>query len=262
MSADSPENTPWSQRRWVASILVLFVIHLGAFHFLSPKTSSPARVGSSQLTVRWLTEPAHAKRVLDTLLLDDPTLMAMASPRGFSGAAWLRPQPALFQATQWADAERSLSQPIGALGDGFRKSAELKPTVIEPLRQPTSVVGNLTERTALRTNSQLLVEGPLRERAAGRLPKLGSRPVADVLADTRVQVLVSAEGMVVSPRLASATAARNPAQWAADQDALKVARTLRFAPLPKAGSQGPGTLVEGTLVFRWHSVPPPPVTEK
>ncbi|MFM8471361.1 MAG: hypothetical protein ACKODH_15610, partial [Limisphaerales bacterium] len=39
--------------------------------------------------VRWLTSPDLTRKTLDARLLNDPTLLAMASPRGFSGAAWL-----------------------------------------------------------------------------------------------------------------------------------------------------------------------------
>jgi hypothetical protein len=102
-----------------------------------------------------------------------------------------------------------------------------------------------------------LVEGELSRRPLVKQPALRSWLHTDLLADTRVQVIVSAEGLVFSPRLAGATAARNPVQRAADQHAIELARTLRFTPLPRAGSQGPGALTEGELVFQWHTMEAP-----
>jgi hypothetical protein len=40
---------------------------------------------------------------------------------------------------------------------------------------------------------------------------------------------------------------------AADQRALELARTARFAPAPR--------LTIGQLIFTWHTVPPPPAGE-
>lgn len=260
MNGDSPESAPWSRRRWAVVVLVVFSLHFAAFHLLSPRAGSVAQPAESGLKVRWLSNPELARRTLDMLLLDDPTLLAMASPRGFSGAAWLRPQPQDFRTSEWTDTERSLAQPTQSLGGAFRLVASAGPqTVFNPARKPVAVAasGVGLAPVELREASRLLVQGEASRRSLVKAPALRSWPHTDVLGDTRVQVLVSDEGLVFSPRLAGATAARNPVQRAADLHALDVARTLRFAPVPKAASQGPGALVEGTLIFQWHTVEPP-----
>lgn len=259
MNGDVPEAAPWSRRRWVAVVLAVVALQFALLHLLSPQVTAPERPAEARLKVCWLANPALARRTLDTLLLDDPTLLAMASPRGFSGAAWLRPQPQEFRVSEWTDAERSLAQPTQSLGGAFRlvAPAASKP-VFDPARKPAvTAPGVAIAPPVLRDASRLLVQGDISRRALVKVPGLRSWSHTDLLTDTRVQVIVSAEGLVFSPRLAGATVARNPVQREADQHALDVARTLRFAPLPKAGSQGPGTLVEGTLVFQWHTVEPP-----
>jgi hypothetical protein len=80
---------------------------------------------------------------------------------------------------------------------------------------------------------------------------LPSWPYADVIAPSCVQVLVNAAGEVVSTTLLpldnrSEAASRYDA---ADQRALDLARTARFAPAPR--------LTIGRLIFNWHTVPPP-----
>lgn len=260
MNGDAPEAAPWSRRRWGAVVLAVVALQFAALHLLAPGVAAPERPAEAGLKVRWLANPALAKRTLDMLLLDDPTLLAMASPRGFSGAAWLRPPPQEFRVSEWTDAERSLAQPTQSLGGAFRLVAPAaSQPVFDPARKPAVAAPGLAiAPPVLRDVSRLLVQGEISRRPLVKPPALRSWPHTDVLGDTRVHVFVSDEGLVFSPRLAGATVARNPVQLEADRHALDVARTLRFAPLPKAGSQGPGTLVEGTLVFQWHTVEPPP----
>jgi len=93
---------------------------------------------------------------------------------------------------------------------------------------------------------------------------LQSWPYADIISPSVVQVLVDAAGNVVSAVLLpsenslEATASRDAD---ADQCAVELARTARFAPLwPGAGSveSSPSIrLAVGRFIFNWQSVPPP-----
>jgi len=69
---------------------------------------------------------------------------------------------------------------------------------------------------------------------------------ADLLTNTVVQVLVDADGNVVSPALLPPGSGDSRA----DQRALEVARTARFQPL--RGSSP--ALTVGVLVFEWRTV--------
>jgi hypothetical protein len=259
MNGEPPESAPWSRRRWITVTLVGLGLQLTVLHLFSPPGTFSTPPVAPGFKVHWLANPALARRTLDTLLLDDPTLLAMASPRGFSGAAWLRPKPEEFRTSEWTDAERSLAQPTQSLGGAFQLMAPTaRPQDFEPVRRPAPTVpGTIVAPPVLRSASRLLVQGDLARRPLVKVPALRSWSHTDLLTDTRVQVIVSAEGLVISPRLAQATAARNPVQRAADQHAIELARGLRFASLPQAGSQGPGALAEGVLVFQWHTIEAP-----
>ena len=74
---------------------------------------------------------------------------------------------------------------------------------------------------------------------------------ADVIAPSRVQVLVDAIGDVVSAVLLPPDDSEAAASHydAADQRALELARAMRFAPS--------SCLTVGRMFFYWHTVPPP-----
>lgn len=261
MNGDTIEAPPWSTRRWVLVVLLLSAAQVGAVMLLSARTAMPPRQPQAQFTARWFTSP-NAARAVDQLLLNDPTHLAAVNPRGFSGA-WLRPAPPIYQPAEWREAERSLVQPTQALGSAFGQVARSIPAMVfDPVRksvaaQPTAAVG----QPPLRSASRLLVEGPMRARALLQSPPVPSLPHHDVLADTRVQVSVSAEGLVLPPRLLPTNGLKDPAQRAAqraaDQHALELTRALRFAPVPKSAEAGAATPSEGILVFQWHTVAPP-----
>ena len=83
----------------------------------------------------------------------------------------------------------------------------------------------------------------------GRFEEMGQRwpygpsiPCNDVLAPSRLQVLVDASGAVIS------AVALEPSELPdADQQALAVARALRFAPAEQP--------MIGEIIFIWHTVP-------
>ncbi len=259
MNGDAPETRAWSQQRWTGMVLAIFDLHLGALFLVSSRQEKNQRHTESHASVRWLTNPASARKTLDALLLNDPTLLAVASPRGFSGAAWLRPQSPEFRISEWTDSERSLAQPTQSLGGAFRQSGSAsQPPVFDPARKPAVPAPSMVvAQPALRTASRLRVEGPVSGRQLVQPPLLRSWPFAGVLADSRIQVLVSDEGLVFSPRLANSGGVKNAAQRITDQHALDLTRGLRFEPAPKSAANRTGTSTEGTLVFQWHTIEPP-----
>lgn len=258
MNGDSPESPPWSRQRWVALVLAVFALHLGALFLISSRSEKVQRRADSRAAVRWLTDPASARKTLDALLLNDPTLLAMASPRGFSGAAWMRPQSPEYRVSEWTDTERSLAQPTNSLGGAFQQFAGTsQSSIFDPARKPVAPPATVAAaQPALRNASRLRVEGPASRRPIIQPPALRSWPHADVLADSRVQVFVTDEGLIFSPRLAGG-GVKTPAQRAADDHALDLARAIRFEPLPKSTGSRSVAHVEATLVFEWHTTAPP-----
>ena len=81
-----------------------------------------------------------------------------------------------------------------------------------------------------------------------RPPHLPSWPASDLLTNSVVQVWVDADGQSLSPALLLPGSGSREA----DQLAIKLSRTARFAPLPSNRAE----LTPGTLIFEWHTVPP------
>ena len=261
MTGTATEPPPWSGRRWAGVTVALCALQVGAVWLLSARSRPVQPQPQVEFAARWLTAP-NAARAVDQLLLNDPTHLAAVSPRSFSGA-WLRPTPPAYRPAEWREAERSFAQPTQTLGAAFQQVPPTGPaTLFDPARKPATAPLALTlTQPPLRSASRLLVEGPLRARPLLEAPVLPSWPHSDVLADTRLQVSVSAEGLVQPPRLPPADRAKDPAQRAAqraaDQHALELVHALRFAPAPKSASSRAATPSEGVLVFQWHTLAPP-----
>jgi len=101
--------------------------------------------------------------------------------------------------------------------------------------------------------STLRVEGALANRRLLNPPTLQPWPHPDLLTNSVVQVLVDGDGDVFSQVLLARSGKKE-----ADDDALAVARSAQFEPVPR-NSRGPGlapALTWGTLVFEWQTLPP------
>lgn len=261
MNGDSVEMAPWSWRRWALVVGLLLALQTGAVWLLSARSRPAQRQPEGAFAARWLTAPNSA-RVVEAMLLNDPAHLAAVNPSGFSGAAWLRPTPPAYQPAEWREAERSPAQPTQSLGAAFPPAPRgAAGTVFESARKSPAPPPATVGQAPLRSTSRLLVEGPLRARALVEQPPLRSWAHGDVLADTRVQVSISAEGLVLPPRLLPSDSAKDPAQRAAqraaDLHALEFARALRFAPVPGSAGARAATPSEGVLVFQWHTLAPP-----
>ena len=102
---------------------------------------------------------------------------------------------------------------------------------------------------ALPQNSTLQIEGGLAQRRLIGEINLPSLPYNDVIAPSIVQVLVDAAGDVVSAVLLPSENNLEAASHydVADQRALEIARSARFAPAKN--------LIIGQMIFNWHTVP-------
>ena len=254
MSPIGSDTGSWSRQRWGVVVLAVFVLHFVVLFLVSSRQERIQRRTESRASVRWLTNPAGAWRMIDALLLTDPTQFAFVHSSGFSGAAWLRTQSPEYRPAEWTEAERSLAQPTQLLGGVFRQTATTgEQPVFDSARKPAVVPPVLAvPQPALRYRSQLLVEGAARLRPLVQPPTLKSWPHSDVLADTRVQLSVTPDGLVFSPRLAGSTSAKDSKQREADLHAVELTRQLRFEPAAKNSRAS----VEGVLVFQWHTTEP------
>jgi hypothetical protein len=236
-------------------ILLVFGLHVAlifAFSERKAAASRPVKVARA----RWVGERD------ELLKLNDPTLLALPHARGFAAPAWL-PVPRLeFAPFKWTESPRFLALPVAQLGATFLEFMQTNTFArleLEILPAPELILPELPPLFTPPTRSELRVRGDLSERHLLNPPELPSWPAADLLTNSVVRAQVDAAGNVHSFTLV----APGSGSKAADQRALELTRLLRFAPLsqpPVISADPTGRLTSGTLIFEWHTVPPPPAT--
>jgi hypothetical protein len=234
-----PEPERWSRPRWLAVIALVFATQVALIFLFGEKKEAAAREATNVPVL------ALADKADELLALNDPTLFALPQQRDFASATFLKLTPAKQPSFRWTEPPRWLPLAADNLGAAFgrfmqtnlfsRQPPDFKPAT--ELSTPT-----LPPESAPAQNSTMKIEGGL---AARQLPaeiSLTNWPYADVLAPCVVQVLVDAAGNV-SPVLLESSGYNQ-----ADNEALELARTLRFAPSSSA--------TFGRIIFNWHTVPP------
>jgi len=255
MNAVSLNPQPWSPRRWSIMILLVFGLQVGLIFALSERKAvapRPVKVARLQL----IAEGG------ELLALADPTLLALPHARSFAAPAWL-PIPRMeFASFKWTESPRFLVLPIAQLGAtflDFMQTNTFAQLDLDSLPTPKLALPELAPLFTPPTRSELRVAGDLAVRRQLNRPQLPSWRAADLLTNSVVRTKVDAAGNVLSFTLL----APGSGSKAADQRALELTRLLRFAPAsqPPAISPDPvGQLTSGTLIFEWHTVPPPPAT--
>ena len=250
MESRPPEPTnlssdgSWSRRRWWTLVALVFAAHLGLIFALGDRKPVRPRPPAFAPTLRL------AAASDELFALNDPTLFALPHHKGFAGATWLQKPAVKFQPFRWTETPRLLALPVEALGATFaqfmrtnlpaRFELEIKPA--PELTLP--VVPEVGRVTAAR--STLRAAGGLANRRLLNPPELPAWPAADLLTNSLVQVLLNADGNVISPNLLAGSGSPK-----ADQFALDFAKTARFEPL----RNGAAKLCVGTMIFEWHTVP-------
>jgi hypothetical protein len=236
----------WTRSRWLMLVVLIFAAHVGlVFAFGARKPVVPRPVTQAPTV-------ALAEDTDELLALNDPTLFAMPHPRDVTSV--LRVKTSAFKPPpfRWTEPPGWLALSAEALGAVFgefmqtNRFAGLELQLKPPLTLSTPV---LPIEPVLPQASTLQKADGLAQRQLLTPLDLPSWPYADVIAPSRVQVLVNAAGEVVSTALLPPDNRLEAASRydAADQRALDLARTARFAPAP--------LLTLGRLIFHWHTVP-------
>jgi len=138
---------------------------------------------------------------------------------------------------------------LGAIFTRFMQTNQFAAPLLDFKPEPKLSEPVLPLLPAFAGNSALHIEGELAQGKWLNPVSLTNWPYADVIAPSRVQVLVDVDGDVVSAVLLPPD---NPGEThydAADQRALELARAARFSPSSR--------LTVGRLIFNWRTVPPP-----
>jgi hypothetical protein len=213
--------------------------------------------GRKQIVPRAVTNVPTLRLADDSselLALNDPTLFVLPHQKDFASAIWLQTAALKQPSFRWTEPPRWLPLSADELGLAFNQfmqtnhfagfELQLKP----PLK--LSAPG-LPVEPALAQNSALRVEGELAQRQLPSPINLTNWPYANVIAPSKVQVLVDAAGNVISTVLLPPDSGFTAADQyeKADQRALELARAMRFTPSSR--------LTVGRMIFNWHTVPPP-----
>ncbi len=253
----------WTWTRWAAAIAVVFALHvILIFIFGARKPISPLPVKNAP-SLALVGESGG-----DWSALNNATLFALPANNGFAGEMWAQLPPANFRKLDWTEDPHWLSAtssvPIAGLGLAFNSFVQTNrfASVHFDFNQPPQVTAPaIPAQPPLAQNSTLQIEGEIAKRPLLTPMKLPSWTNTDVIAPSVVQVLVDAAGDVVSAVFLPPENFSDESRGAdADQSAVKLARTARFAPLPDNDGEtqiGPvSRFTFGQLIFNWQTVPP------
>jgi hypothetical protein len=236
----------WTLGRWLTLVALIYAAHVILLFVFGARKEIVPRPAKDVPTLELADETG------EWLVLNDPTLFALPHPRDFASAIRMQPPVLVPPSFHWTEPPGDLplsARGLGSVFDEFMQTnrfagieLQLKP----PLKLSTPA---LPIEPVLAQSSTLLIQGDAARRPLLNQIDVPSLPYNDVIAPSKVQVVVDAAGNVVSAVLLPSD---NPVEAAghydvADRRALEIARTARFAPAPH--------LTLGRLIFNWHTVP-------
>ncbi len=240
-----PPAEGWGWKKVLFVFLLAVAAHL-AFVFLFGAKKTPPRRTVKNVPVFHLADNAS-----ELVRLTDPTLFARPHAEDFP-AGLMSGMPAL-AATEfhWTEAPPFLTNDAKGLGAAFSAFMQTNRLETPPLRfkpEPQLAAPAINLDPGWPQNSSWSLAGALAGRRVLNEVSVPSQSVNGVIAPSRVQLLVSPDGDVVSAVLVDDGEYAATDHYApADQTALALARALRFAPASK--------LVFGEIIFTWHTVP-------
>jgi hypothetical protein len=243
----------WTRRRWMILIAFVFAAQIAMVFLIGEKKPPLPRAVTASPTL------SFANDTDGLLALNDPTLFALPHQRDFAADVWLKLPEVTSPSFRWSEPPRWLPLSADSLGAPFVRLMQTNHFAGYPLDfKPALTLSTpvLPIEPQLPQHSTMHILGELAPRQLPAQIELTNWPVADLIAPSIVQVLVDAAGNVQStvllPPRDGFTAADQFDE--ADQRALALARTLRFAP-----STG---LTIGRIIFNWHTVPPEPTPDE
>jgi len=243
-----PSGKGWPFSRWLMLIALVCAVHVALLYMFGARKQIVPRTVTDAPTLRL------ANGSDELLALNDPTLFALPHPGDFVTAMSLQSpvvKPPSFLSTaplRWlplsADGLMTIFNQFMQTNPVAGFALQLKPPV--RLGTPAQSV-----EPAFAQVSTMRVAGDLTQRRLLTSMDLPSWPYADVIAPSRVQMLVNKAGSVVSAIILPSDNSPEALSHydVADQRALELARAARFAPAPR--------LSIGRMIFTWHTVPPP-----
>lgn len=234
----------WPYRKWILVLTLILLVHLAVLWRLTGGTL-PRRTLAPPLPLAALAD--HQTPTGDWQSTEDTTLFAGAHPRGFSGVAWVKkprrsyaleirlPELTYLHASSIRNPDESQLPAPQLAGKAVARSPGTALTAPEGAPKPGK--------------SSLRQDGDLRLRSLRQMPSLPIQIHDDAVGWTEVETGVDADGAVLVARVTNRSGSR-----AADEQAVAIARGLKFAPLSLTEEKSPGTLTWGKLIFEWFAV--------
>jgi hypothetical protein len=252
-AAASNEPRAWTSRHWGSMAALVFLAQCALIFVFGARKPNPV------LAVTQAPSLQLASADDEFIALNDPTLFALPHANDF-GAAKRMQIPAIQQPSfDWSESPRWLPLAGTDLLHSFARFMQTNPFSTGSLDfKPEPIFSEPALPSAVRPqwHSTLNLRGELARRALLRPIDLTNWTEVDVIAPSKVQVLVNVAGQVISAVLLPPDSGIVPADpefdaetrdGKADQRALQLARRAKFAPASEV------TL--GQMIFNWHVVP-------
>ena len=246
--APVPPASGWRWKKIILVTLFAFAAHL-AFVFLlgAKKTAVPLTATNAPLF--------HlADNASDLIRFTDPTWFALPHAGDFAPAAGAQAAAAGPSSFAWTEPPMFLALNSADLGAAFHAFMQTNrfagsPLNFKPQPQLPASLGTVESQLPKISTWRLAGEIAGRQVLNARNFSVPTLAVNDVIAPSRVQLLVGTDGRVISAIL---LASEDPLVAGSDyepagQQALALARALRFAPADK--------LMFGEIIFTWHTAP-------
>lgn len=246
--AEPKRSKGWTPFRWLAVIALVFTTHIALIFLFGEKKEIIPSADTKLIPTLTL-----ANNSGELLALSDPTLFALPHQRDFASAVWLKMSAVKQPLFRWTEPPHLLPLAADNLGMAFGQFMQTNFFASQPLDfkpVPELSTPALPVEPAPAQNSTMRIEGDLAQRQLPAQISLTNWPYADVIAPSKVQVLVDADGNVVSTILLPPDNGFTAADYygAADQRALEIARALHFTPS--------SSVTFGRIIFNWCTVPP------
>ncbi|MEY2410717.1 MAG: hypothetical protein QOF48_3387 [Verrucomicrobiota bacterium] len=255
MSFATAEPGQWTARRWLYAVVTVFTMETSLLLYVGQREETVAVRPPFRTAVHFVFDPWSSEQLDRLPAMSDPSLFALPGESGFSGEAWLRPAPLLFQPKHWSGEICWLPLDEKALGAGFVQFAATNfiapPLVVDQPVPPLLRYEPHFPSDPFPPRSRLRLEGELGSRSLVSPLAIRSWTHSDLLSNTVVQAAIDADGHVMLASLLVESGFPS-----ADAEALKLAALARFRALPRAArdATGAGPLAWGRMIFQWHTV--------
>lgn len=153
------QNQPatWSLSRWILSIAFVFAAHVGLIFAFSAPSSEKRRPASEPLEFIVLLDADANARWLQTTDAQDPTILALSHPRGFSGKAWDASARTSIEPLKWSDAPAYLPPDYDSFGLAFSAATGQRaaPDEFSSQRRVPPIMSTASTLPAATANSRL-----------------------------------------------------------------------------------------------------------